>query len=266
MSDQSLIRNAGGSVMVGSYEKYLGLFSVVGRSKYYTFRGIKERVWRKVTNWKNSFLSAAGKEILIKVVLQAVPTYTMSVFLFPKRLCTELNSLLAKFWWGNQKNRKWINWGSWDRLGQQKHKGGIVFRNIEYFNLALLAKQGWRILSNPTSLVAQIHKQKYYKDSSYLEAKLGSSPLFIWKSIWKASEIVKDGMSFRVQSPIKRLHKEAMVKELIVEEEKKWNEELIREIFVENEVEQILSLPLSKMESEDKLVWGPSNPIRANFQ
>ena len=50
LSDQTLIRNAGGSVMVGSYEKYLGLPSVVGRSKYYTFRGIKERVWRKVTN------------------------------------------------------------------------------------------------------------------------------------------------------------------------------------------------------------------------
>ncbi|KAG2725009.1 hypothetical protein I3760_01G047300 [Carya illinoinensis] len=45
---------------------------------------------------------------------------------------------------------------------------------------------------------------------------------------------------------------------LDIEEERNWNEALIREIFVEAEVEQILSLPLSKMGSDDKMVWGPS--------
>ncbi|XP_042984755.1 uncharacterized mitochondrial protein AtMg00310-like [Carya illinoinensis] len=205
----------------------------------------------------------------------------MSVFLFPKRLCNELNGLLAKFWWGNQNNGKGMHWGSWDRLGQQKKDGGMGFRNTECFNLALLAKQGWRILSNPKSLVSQIYKQKYFKGSSFLEAKLGSSPSYIWRSIWKASELIKEGLrwrvgngekikiwkdkwlnvptSFRVQSPVMRLHKEARVEELIVKEGKIWNENLIRGIFVESEVEQILSIPLSKMGSEDKMVWGPSN-------
>ena len=44
-------------------------------------------------------LSRAGKEILIKAVAQSIPTYTMSVFQFPMKLCDELDNLCAKFWW-----------------------------------------------------------------------------------------------------------------------------------------------------------------------
>ena len=57
----------------------------------------------KLTGWKEKFLSMVGKEILIKVVVQAIPTHTMSCFLLPKSLCDELNSMVSNFWWG-QKN------------------------------------------------------------------------------------------------------------------------------------------------------------------
>ena len=45
-------------------------------------------------------LSRAGKEVLIKAVAQAIPTYTMSVFQLPSKLCEELDGLYARFWWG----------------------------------------------------------------------------------------------------------------------------------------------------------------------
>ncbi|XP_040987780.1 uncharacterized protein LOC121235499 [Juglans microcarpa x Juglans regia] len=59
--DKRLILEGGGAVLRGNYENYLGLPTVVGSSKYNAFRGIKEKVWRKINNRKNSFLSAAGK-------------------------------------------------------------------------------------------------------------------------------------------------------------------------------------------------------------
>ena len=43
-------------------------------------------------------LFRAGKEILIKVVAQSIPTYTMSVFQLPLKLCDELDAMCAKFW------------------------------------------------------------------------------------------------------------------------------------------------------------------------
>lgn len=63
---------------------------MVGKSKYNTLKGIKERVWQKINNWKNTFLSSTGKEVMIKVVLQAIPTYTMSVFKLSKKMCKDL--------------------------------------------------------------------------------------------------------------------------------------------------------------------------------
>lgn len=52
-------------------------------SWYNTFRDIKDGVLEKINNWKNQFLSPFGKEILLKVVIQAIPNYHMNVFNLP---------------------------------------------------------------------------------------------------------------------------------------------------------------------------------------
>ena len=62
------------------FEAYLGLPTLVGRSKHHTFSFLKDRVWKKLQGWKGKILSRAGKEILIKAVAQSIPTYIMSVF------------------------------------------------------------------------------------------------------------------------------------------------------------------------------------------
>ena len=74
--------------------KYLGLPFLVGRNKREIFSFVKERVWKKSHGWKEKMLSKAGKEILIKAVLQSIPTYVMSVFLLPKTLCVEVTSII----------------------------------------------------------------------------------------------------------------------------------------------------------------------------
>ncbi|XP_040994374.1 uncharacterized protein LOC121240922 [Juglans microcarpa x Juglans regia] len=97
VADMDLILREWGSMVQGSYEKYLGLPTMAGKSKYNTFRGLKERVWQKINSWKNCFLSGVGNEVLIKAVLQAIRSYTMSVFKLPKKLYKEINIMLSKF-------------------------------------------------------------------------------------------------------------------------------------------------------------------------
>ena len=53
-------------------------------------------------DWKLKFLSRADIEILLKAVIYAIPTYSMSVFMLHKSLCSEINSLMQKFWWGHR--------------------------------------------------------------------------------------------------------------------------------------------------------------------
>jgi hypothetical protein len=125
-----------------------------------------------------NFLSQAGKEILLKAVIQAIPTFSMSVFMLPKSLCYEINSLMQRFWWGHKENDTRIHWMSWSRMGVPKAKGGLGFRDLVCFNKALLAKQCWRLLKNPDSLTARIIKAKYYPHGVIMKAKLGTKPSF----------------------------------------------------------------------------------------
>ena len=91
------IKLALGVPEIKQYEKYLGLPSLVGRNKKASFNYIKERVWKKIQGWKEKLLSQAGREVLIKAVVQAIPTYTMSCFKLPLGLCSEIESFIRKF-------------------------------------------------------------------------------------------------------------------------------------------------------------------------
>jgi hypothetical protein len=82
----------------------------VGRAKFRTFASIQGRVRRKLEGWQAHFLSQAGREILIKAVVQAIPTYTMGVFRLPKALCSKLNSMMAQFWCGSKPNERSLSW------------------------------------------------------------------------------------------------------------------------------------------------------------
>ena len=73
-------------------EKYLGLPMVGGKSKVNTFKELGEKITRRVMRWKEKYISKAGREILIKTVAQAIPTYTMRIFKIPKVLCDIINS------------------------------------------------------------------------------------------------------------------------------------------------------------------------------
>lgn len=111
----------------GGYKKYLGLPTMVGRSNYNTSRSIKEIVWHNISNWKNNFLLQARKEVLLKVVIQAIPTFAITVFKQPKRLCKDICSIMSRFYWGHKQDEKKIQWRSWTKMEESKKRGGLGF-------------------------------------------------------------------------------------------------------------------------------------------
>ena len=72
------------------------------------------------------------------------------------------------------------------------------FKDLKAFNLALLAKQGWRLLQNQSTLFHQVSKAKYFKHSTFLRAELGNQTSFAWRSIMVAKEIVVEGARWNI--------------------------------------------------------------------
>ena len=102
---RSSIQRVFGAPWNNNIGKYLGLPSLVGRDKRRVFEDIKTRVWQKLQDWKSKLVSQVGREVLIKVVVQAIPSYAMSVFKLPFGLCDEFERMVRSFWWG-QRNQE----------------------------------------------------------------------------------------------------------------------------------------------------------------
>ena len=95
---QEAIKNSLCVPAIQHYEKYLGLPSFIGRNKKACFTQIKEQIWAKMQGWKEKLLSQAGKEIMIKAVVQSIPTNSISVFKLPMGLCKDIEAMIRKFW------------------------------------------------------------------------------------------------------------------------------------------------------------------------
>ncbi|KAK0579380.1 hypothetical protein LWI29_025445 [Acer saccharum] len=152
------------------HKRYLGLPSLNCKNKRQLFNGIKDRVWAKVKGWTGKVLSVGGKEILLKAVIQAIPTYTMSLFKLPKMLIDDLHRMCNRFWWGSSEDKSKLHWCEWKKMCKSKLEGGLGFRDLGLFNRALLAKQCWRLVRFPNSLAGKVLKSCYFPDSSFLDA------------------------------------------------------------------------------------------------
>jgi hypothetical protein len=75
-----------------------------------------------------------------------MPIYTMSCFDLIKTLCDDISAIIETFWWANQDNEKKTHWLLWEVLTKRKEDGGLGFRDLHLFNLAMLACRGGDLL------------------------------------------------------------------------------------------------------------------------
>jgi hypothetical protein len=91
-------------------DTYLGLPSMVGGSKKNKFAYLKDRIWKRINSWRGRTLLRAGKEVIIKSVLEAILSYVMSVYLKLDATIKEIGGMINLFWWGGGANNGGIKW------------------------------------------------------------------------------------------------------------------------------------------------------------
>lgn len=123
----------------------------------------------------------------------------MTYFLIPKQICYLMDKYQRHFWWSQQNHENRINWISWRKLRCPISGGGMIFRDLHLVNLALLAKQRWRLLSNPNSLWVRLLKSIYFPHSDFLHVPRKKVGSWGWNSLMVGREVIKKGCMWMIK-------------------------------------------------------------------
>ncbi|XP_060965211.1 uncharacterized protein LOC133034187 [Cannabis sativa] len=184
---------------------------------------------------------------------------------------------MANFWWKTSSSKgQDIIWMSWDHMATQKNSSGLGFRHRDDFKLAMLARQGWRLLCSPSSLASCLYKAKYYPQIDFLNVELGNNHSFFWRSIWSAQSLVKLGARRTIgtgesNSILKHPwlpdptnpyvtspeigHANQMVSSILEIYSKAWDTPLVNDMFNKQDALLIIGIPLSSSTAEDYWSW-----------
>ena len=187
--------------------EYLGIHATTNTGRYLSFplrhKGatrrqfnfVAKRVISKLAGWKAKFLSFAGRTVLIKSVMTAIPNYVMQVAAFPMHLCDKLDKINRDFLWGSSPEKRKLHLVGWSKIIKSKEKGGLGIQAAKAKNIALLAKLNWRLYKEKESLWARVILQKYCSSSrrnSKDPDKLPCSPC--WVAIKEGFPIFEKGV------------------------------------------------------------------------
>lgn len=197
-------------------------------------------------------------------MVQSIPTYATSFFLLPMHLMRSLNSMFIQFFWGGSEGNKKLCWNSWLDLYKPKYLEGMDFRDPEGFNLGLLAKQCWCLITSPSFLMAKLLQANIFLMviSQVLLQGIGlpiSGRVFLKEGIFFLQGYVlmlgtTFPLTFTVSGSLLFMgihhyllfspgYAKRQALELIDFNQAYWREGHIRHLFLHNEVEKMLKNP-----------------------
>lgn len=99
---------------------------------------------------------------------------------------------------GRNVDSKAIHWRRWLELTLLKCSGGMGFRDIKHFNIVMLGKQGWRLMTSPDTLCSRVLKGKYFPNGDFVTARNKKKSSDTWRAILVGRKALDCGLIRRV--------------------------------------------------------------------
>ncbi|GMJ13731.1 hypothetical protein like AT4G29090 [Hibiscus trionum] len=124
----------------------------------------------------------------------------MQATLLPKTICLKIEKLIRQFIWGSNASVSKLSLVNWDSLCQPLKHGGLGLRRIHDFNIALVMKVGFSMLTNTGSLWIKLLRDKYrvFEALPYSIHRQNCTPL--WRAIAQYWDVLKSGITWSLGS------------------------------------------------------------------
>ncbi|XP_028125748.1 uncharacterized protein LOC114322601 [Camellia sinensis] len=142
------------------------------------------RITNRVKSWTNRALSYAGRSQLIQSILFSMQVYWSSLFILPKKVIREIDSILRAFLWSGTDLKTHSAKIAWDFVCAPKNEGGLGFKSLDIWNRAAIAKHIWFLFSGGEgSMWCQWVKSYLLKGKSFWIVKVPNDPSWVWRKL-----------------------------------------------------------------------------------
>jgi hypothetical protein len=80
------------------------------------FEPTKQRFAKRLSGWLERYMSSGGKEVLVKAVVQAIPTYVMGLFKHSPGYCDDYMRMIRNFLWGDDPDHRKVHWIACEKM------------------------------------------------------------------------------------------------------------------------------------------------------
>ena len=178
-NDWEDIKNITGFAQGSFPFRYLGIPIADSRLTISQYGPLIDKISGYISAWAGANLSYAGRNELVKSVLQGVECFWLTILPIPAGVKAKIVQLCRNFLWSGSCNSHKRPLVSWKEIILPKEEGGLGIRDIKAWNKALISKTLWDIQAKKDSIWVQWVHQIYMSNSNFWEynSKHGDSPL-----------------------------------------------------------------------------------------
>ncbi|KAJ4784686.1 reverse transcriptase [Rhynchospora pubera] len=278
------VQEAWGARRVQGDERYLGVLIGTRGDCKRNGRVLLDKLKTKLAGWKSQMLSHAGRLVLIKSVLMSMPVYTMSLEMLPKKIVKDINSLLAKFFWGKTHKERYMSFIGWQKVCKPLEDGGLAVKDLQIFGEALFLKLVWELMADDDKLWVKVCKSKYYHVVGFWRAQGSNGGSTMWRQVIKMRGFFTQSVRWHLGNGDKVLalsqpwfdiwnthdaatnaDRNLKVNSLLAQETGEWDVQQLNRLFQPHQVDSIIGgaqKPVIGSNQEDKLIWNVSKSGR----
>jgi len=173
---------------------YLGVPIFKGKPKASYLQPVADKIKMKLSAWKASLLSMAGRVQLARSVIQSMMMYSISLYSWPVSLLKEVERYVRNFIWSGDKDKRKLVTVSWKKMCRPAAQGGLNLRSLQSLNAATNLNLCWDFL-NSQKAWAKLLKDRVIRNKNTIQHHIYSS---VWSSIKEEFNVIMENSQWLI--------------------------------------------------------------------